>query len=95
MNTDMSTAPLLTAQDGFWGSGQQVIVYTNRYEHTTRRFSTMFLTKKRETYPFSQIRDIEVKGGTLTVRLGPMTVRRYQLGRRNAKKAAEIIRQHM
>ena len=82
---------LLTAQDGPIGSGRKLVVYPNRFEYEVRRASTGFLTKKRETYAFSQIRDIEVKGGTLTVRFGPMTVRRYQVGRKKAKQIAEII----
>ena len=86
---------LLTAQDGPVGSGRKLIVYANRYEYEVRRALTGFLTKKRETYAFKSIRDVEVKGGTLTIRWGPMTVRRYQVGRKKAKQIAEIIHRGM
>lgn len=86
---------LLTANDGIAGSGRKLIVYPNRYEYEVRRASTGFLTKKREAYAFKSIRDVEVKGGTLTIRFGPMTVRRYQVGRKNAKAIAEVIYQGM
>ena len=86
---------LMTAKDGGAGTGRKLIVYPNRFEYQVRRASTMFLTKKSETYAFSGIRDVEVKGGTLTLRWGPMTVRRYNVGRKNAKRIADIIHQGM
>lgn len=82
--------PLLTASDGI-GSGRKLIVYPNRYEYEVRRAATGFLTKKRETYAFKSVRDVEVKGGQLIVRFGPMTVRRYSVGRKNARAIADII----
>ena len=86
---------LLSVQDGPFGSGRRLLVFPNRLEYEVRRASTGFLTKKREAWAFSQIRDVEVKGGTLTVRFGPMTVRRFSVGRKNAKRIADVIRQGM
>lgn len=79
----MADSPLFTARIH---SGMRLVVWPSRYEVEIRRASTLFLTKKRETYAFKSIRDIAVKGGNVTVHFGPLSVRNYLVGKRNAER---------
>ena len=76
-------------------SGERVVAYANRLEVSRPRMLTFGLTRKTETYAYKAMRDVGVKGGTLTIHWGPLTVRRFQVGRKRARAIADLIHQGM
>lgn len=74
---------------------ERVKAYANRLEVSYPRVATLGLTRKTETYAYKAIQGVETKGGTLTIKLGTLSVRRFNVGRGNAKKIAALIQQGM
>lgn len=73
----------------------RVKAYRNRLEVSYPRMVTMGLTRKHETYPYKGIQRVEVRGGTLRIKMGTMSYRDLHVGRGNAKKIAKLIQQAM
>ena len=72
-------------------SNARVRAYANRLEVSYPRVITFGLTRRTETYPYKSIQAVEVSGGTLTIKLGTLSVRRFSVGRKNAKRIMALI----
>jgi hypothetical protein len=70
---------------------QHVLCFEDRVEVAKPRASTLWISSKREVYPFGSIRDISQRGGLVTLHMGTMSVRNYSVGRGNAKKLLDAF----
>lgn len=73
----------------------RVKAYANRLEVAYPRVATFGLTKKRETYAYKSIQGVTTKGGSVTIKLGTLSTRTFNVGRGNAKKIAALIQAGM
>lgn len=69
-----------------------VLAFSDRYEVHTPRAISMGLTSKKEVYPWATVRDIQTRGGNVTVHFGPLSVRNYSIGRKNAEAFVNAFR---
>ena len=76
-------------------SNARVEAYANRLEVSYPRVATLGLTRRTETYPYRSVKEVSVRGGTLTLKLGTLSVRRFNVGRGKAREIAALIRAAM
>lgn len=92
--TNANNDEVLVSSGGLFSSAR-VKAYANRIEVSYPRVLTFGLTRRVETYSYRQIEGVERSGGTVTIKLGTLSVRRFSVGRANAKKIVELIQQAM
>ena len=91
----METTTEVLVKAGGWWLGTTVRAYGNRLEVGYPRMLTLGLTRRWETYPYSAMEGVEVRGGTVRFRLGTLSYRSVRVGGRKAKKIMALVREAM
>lgn len=82
------TGPIASSRTN---DGGKIDVYPDRIEYSRPRALTLWITKKREVYPYRSIRDITQSGKHVAVHMGPLSVRHYYVNRKTGRALLEAF----